>query len=283
MKSAVLEREHSCFDAALKLIEEGIAKYPKSPKLYMMGGQICSDDLPKQKSSLDKARNFYQRGLQECPNNTVLWKLASLLEERAATFEPNKTVTAAVSSTKARSLLELARLKNPKNPELWQEAVRLERRSGNPKLAVTLMAKALQECPTSDCFMRTYSAPRVEQNPPIIGRATMLVDAPSLAVCVRNARRKGPQVVCRAVILDHGALANALGSNREPSGTTVRIDVAGITVKSGRVLQRTSPTGASRWRRDSNSPHKRYETRRRRRHQHRQRIQMGTVGNQSDE
>lgn len=165
MKSAVLEREHSCFDAALKLIEEGISKYPKFPKLYMMGGQICSDDLPKQRSSLDKARNFYQCGLQECPNNTVLWRLASLLEERAATFEPNKTATAAVSSTKARSLLELARLKNPKNPELWQEAVRLERRSGNPKLAVTLMAKALQECPTSGLLLaeNISSAPRVEQ------------------------------------------------------------------------------------------------------------------------
>jgi pre-mRNA-processing factor 6 len=165
MKSAVLEREHSCFDAALKLIEDGIAKYPKSPKLYMMGGQICSDDLSKQKSSLDKARNFYQRGLQECPNNTVLWKLASLLEERAATFEPNKTATAAVSSSKARSLLELARLKNPKNPELWQEAVRLERRSGNPKLAVTLMAKALQECPKSGLLLaeNISSAPRVER------------------------------------------------------------------------------------------------------------------------
>jgi pre-mRNA-processing factor 6 len=165
MKSAVLEREHSCFDAALQLIEEGIAKYPKFPKLYMMGGQICSDDLPKQKSSLDKARNFYERGLQQCPNNTVLWKLASLLEERAATFEQNKTATAAVSSTKARSLLELARLKNPKNPELWLEAVRLERRSGNPKLAVTLMAKALQECPTSGVLLaeNINSAPRVEQ------------------------------------------------------------------------------------------------------------------------
>jgi pre-mRNA-processing factor 6 len=114
---------------------------------------------------LDYSFNFYQRGLQECPNNTVLWKLASLLEERAATFEPNKTATAAVSSTKARSLVELARLKNPKNPELWQEAVRLERRSGNPKLAVTLMAKALQECPTSGLLLaeNISSAPRVEQ------------------------------------------------------------------------------------------------------------------------
>jgi pre-mRNA-processing factor 6 len=164
MKSAVLEREHKCFDAALKLIEEGIAKYPKFPKLYTMGGQLCSDDLPKQKSNLDRARNFYQRGLQECPRNTVLWTLASRLEERATSFDPDKPLKG-VGATKARSLLELARLKNPKNPELWLEAVRLERRSGNPKLAETLMAKALQECPTSGLLLaeNISSAPRVEQ------------------------------------------------------------------------------------------------------------------------
>mmetsp|Transcript_2919 Transcript_2919/g.4409 ORF Transcript_2919/g.4409 Transcript_2919/m.4409 type:complete len:89 (-) Transcript_2919:142-408(-) len=51
--------------------------------------------------------------------------------------------------TKARSLLELARLKNPKNPRLWVEAIRLERRAENEKMANSLMAKALQECPDS--------------------------------------------------------------------------------------------------------------------------------------
>ncbi|KAG7369386.1 tetratricopeptide repeat protein [Nitzschia inconspicua] len=67
--------------------------------------------------------------------------------------------------TKARSLLELARLKNPKNDQLWLEAVRLERRSNNPKLAETLMARALQECPKSGALLSEtiLTAPRVEQ------------------------------------------------------------------------------------------------------------------------
>lgn len=164
MKSALLEREEKKFDDALALIEQGISKYPTFPKLYMMAGQICSDDLEKNKSSLDRARKFYQRGLQDCPNNAVLWILASKLEERAHTLV-NDDSKAGIGVTKARSLLELARLKNPKTPELWLEAIRMERRAGNEKLAGTLMARALQECPTSGLLLaeNIATAPRVEQ------------------------------------------------------------------------------------------------------------------------
>jgi pre-mRNA-processing factor 6 len=119
----------------------------------MMGGQICSDDLPNQKSSIDRVRKFDQRGLENCPDNTVIWTLASRLEERASTFDPSKPAIAGAGSTKARSLLELARLKNPNNHRLWLEAIRLERRAGNPKLAEIHMAKALQECPTSGVLL----------------------------------------------------------------------------------------------------------------------------------
>lgn len=52
--------------------------------------------------------------------------------------------------TKARSVLEKARLRNPRNPELWLEAVRNEMKVGaNRDIANTLLAKALQECPNS--------------------------------------------------------------------------------------------------------------------------------------
>jgi pre-mRNA-processing factor 6 len=165
MKSAVLEREEKKFGEALQLIEEGIGLYPKFPKLYMIGGQICSDDLPKQKSSLLRARQFYQRGLQQCPENTGIWILSSRLEEMSNAFDPDLTAKYGAGSTKARSLLELARLQNPKNPELFLEAIRLERRNGNDKLAETLMAKALQECPTSGALLaeNIMTSPRVEQ------------------------------------------------------------------------------------------------------------------------
>jgi pre-mRNA-processing factor 6 len=51
--------------------------------------------------------------------------------------------------TRARSILEKARLRNPQTPELWLEAVRIEHRGGLRDMALTLMAKALQDCPNS--------------------------------------------------------------------------------------------------------------------------------------
>ena len=149
MKSALLERELKEFDNALKFIEEGIDKFPNYKKLYMMGGQLCGDDLKHEQ----RAREYFQRGLKGCSTCEVLWILASKLEE---------TYTSVV---KARSIFDLSRLKNPKNPELWVQAIRLERRSKNDKLAMTLMAKAIQECPNSGILRAEaiMTAPRPEQ------------------------------------------------------------------------------------------------------------------------
>jgi hypothetical protein len=44
-------------------------------------------------------------------------------------------------STKARSVLEQARQRNPKCPELWLEAVRIETRGEKKEYAKSLMAK----------------------------------------------------------------------------------------------------------------------------------------------
>jgi len=132
MKSAILERECKNFEEALKLIEEGIREFPSFEKFYMMGGQISKDDI----NDTERARSFFQRGLRACPKSIVLWILASELEER-------------MNVVKARSIFDLSRLKNPQSPMLWVHAVRLERRVGNEKLAFSLMAKALQECPNS--------------------------------------------------------------------------------------------------------------------------------------
>ena len=162
MKSALLERECGKFDVALDLLDEGLQKYSSFAKMWMMSGQICSEDLTKDRSSLGRARKYYQRGLQQCQDSVVLWYLASRLEERVVEYGAG-SVNAGV--TKARSLLELARLKNPKTPELWLEAVRLERRAGNDKLAGSLMARALQECPSAGLLLAEHisTSPRAEQ------------------------------------------------------------------------------------------------------------------------
>ncbi|KAJ8601098.1 hypothetical protein CTAYLR_007845 [Chrysophaeum taylorii] len=134
MKSALLERERGNYDAEISLVDEAIEKYPTFAKFYMMAGQARQrrgdDD-----ALVAAARDVYRRGVQRCPKSAPLWKLAAALEERA--FGP----------TKARSILELARLKNPKMPELWLASIRLERRHDNRKLADNLSAKAIQECP----------------------------------------------------------------------------------------------------------------------------------------
>lgn len=149
MKSALLERQCHKYQEALALLDEGISKYRKFPKLYLMAGQICSENL----KLFDRARSFYQNGIQNCHNSFLLWKHASSLEEQRT------------SVMKARSLLELARLKNSYNPELWLESIRLEKRAGNDKQASTLMAKALKECPLSGLLLAEsiLTASRVDQ------------------------------------------------------------------------------------------------------------------------
>ncbi len=46
--------------------------------------------------------------------------------------------------TRARALLENGRLQNPKTPQLWLDAIRVEVKGGNDQNAHTMMAKALQ-------------------------------------------------------------------------------------------------------------------------------------------
>ena len=206
MKSALLEREYSKFDDAHNLIEEGIAKYPNFAKLHMMGGQICAEDLPRNISNLERARKFFKRGLENCQNNATLWTLASRLEERAGDFD----ATLKGGVTKARSLLELARLKNPRNPAIWVEAIRLERRAGNAKLAVSLMARALQECPLSGALLaeNISTAPRVEQKSKSADAIKKCPDDPLVIATVASLfaserkREKARKWFERAVVLD---------------------------------------------------------------------------------
>jgi len=97
----------------------------------MMRGQ-----LEERIGDFEAARQIFQRGLKNCIHSIPLWLCAAYLEEK-------------IAPAKARSLLEKARLKNPKNTELWKGSVAVERRTGNQKVAQTMIAKALQECPNS--------------------------------------------------------------------------------------------------------------------------------------
>jgi pre-mRNA-processing factor 6 len=136
MKSAAFEREVGNLKGSKQILDSSLEKFPKFSKLWMMRGQL-------EEQTQGKAQEFYQRGLQNCPQSVPLWLCAARWEEK-------------ISSTgRARSVLEKARLKNPKTPELWLEAVRVELRAtggntaNNMKMANNLLAKGLQECPTA--------------------------------------------------------------------------------------------------------------------------------------
>lgn len=133
LKSALLSQELGDLTESLKLLDSAIEKYPYFAKFYMMAGSICQNGL----ENFTLAKEYFSKGLQNCPESIPLWILAVRLEEVSK------------GTNKARSTIEVARLKNPKDDALWLESIRLERRAGNNKLCEALMAKAIQTCPTS--------------------------------------------------------------------------------------------------------------------------------------
>jgi hypothetical protein len=70
----------------MQLLDEGIAKYPAFPKLYMMAGQACVETAGTGAvHDPVRARDYYQKGLKECPKCVPLWLLVIRLEVRHAT------------------------------------------------------------------------------------------------------------------------------------------------------------------------------------------------------
>lgn len=153
MKSAMVEREQGDIDAERSLLQGGIQKFPAAWKLHIMLGQ-----LEEKCGNVDAARIAYAVGVRRCPDCVPLWTASARLEEKAGL------------AGKARALLEQARLKTPKNEALWLAAIRTEMRSGaaggggggagssSNKAADALMAKALQECPTSGILWAEHIA-----------------------------------------------------------------------------------------------------------------------------
>lgn len=129
MKSAKLEWALNNLDEALNLLEDAVKVFPEFAKLWMMKGQIEA-----QQNKLDQAAETFNTGIKSNPNSIPLWLLLSDLEEKRGIL------------TKARSVLERGRLKNP---ELWLAAIRIEVRANMKEMALTMLARALQECPTS--------------------------------------------------------------------------------------------------------------------------------------
>ena len=79
-------------------------------------------------------RMWYKTELQHCSSSIPLWIQGARFEQQAQ------------SSMKARSVLELGRMKNLKNPQLWLEATRLEQRNSQRN---DTARTSIQECAAS--------------------------------------------------------------------------------------------------------------------------------------
>jgi len=146
MKSAMLERqlgntlkEKSLLDEALTLFGAQLGK--ESGKLWMMRAQAS-----ERSSDWSEARLICQKGVKYLSNCVTLW------------LEYARIECAQSRISKARSVLETARLKNPTSEELWLAAAELELNADHPsangidrrlEIAKSLVAKGLQQCPNS--------------------------------------------------------------------------------------------------------------------------------------
>jgi pre-mRNA-processing factor 6 len=132
----VMAEEMGEIEACLRLADQAIQRYPTFTKLYMLAGQASERSDGGIEADLARARGYYQAGLAQSASAPAdaepLWLLLAALEERHK------------GAARARSTLEMARLKLPASERVWLESVRLERRSGSEQLATSLGAKALR-------------------------------------------------------------------------------------------------------------------------------------------
>ena len=83
-----------CLLQELKLLNEGISKFPYFHKFYLMLGQ-----LEERRGNADAARQAYQAGLKRCMGSAALWRSLSRLEERAGMIGKARNVLEQVCCT----------------------------------------------------------------------------------------------------------------------------------------------------------------------------------------
>uniref|UniRef100_A0A914YJP7 Pre-mRNA splicing factor n=1 Tax=Panagrolaimus superbus TaxID=310955 RepID=A0A914YJP7_9BILA len=132
MKSSKLEWCLNEFDAAKELIREGIGKYKGYDKFYMMLGQIYV-----QEKKIPEARKAFVEGIHQCPNSIQTWLQLIRFENSQGEL------------VKARSYLDMGKVKNRHNELLLLESFRLELGAGQKEIAQHILSKALQECEKS--------------------------------------------------------------------------------------------------------------------------------------
>ncbi|CCG84124.1 protein of unknown function [Taphrina deformans PYCC 5710] len=132
IRSAVFERQAGRLQEALVLVNEGLAEFSKSEKLWLIKGQLY-----ELLSNTNLGREAYSAAVKLCKTSVPIWVAAARLEE-----QDDKVI-------RARALLDRARLANKSNETLWYHSIQLELRTSHVAQAKNLISKALQECPKS--------------------------------------------------------------------------------------------------------------------------------------
>merc|ERR1719357_2137423 len=133
-----LESENNEFTRARRLLARARENAPTS-RVFMKSAKLewALDALPEALTLVQEGLTKFQDSAKLCKDSIPLWLLLADLEVSAGNV------------TKARSVVEKGRLRNPGNELLWMKAVKMEAEAGLPDIAKTVLAKALQECPTS--------------------------------------------------------------------------------------------------------------------------------------
>lgn len=162
MKSALLERQEGDRDAERRMLEVGLERYGSAEKLWLMLGQwyedakeeneedgmdVVEDTVERTRKEgggwvrqLRSAREVYSKGVVKCAKCVHLWIRFARLEERRG------------GAARARAILERGREKCKGVEDmdvLWRESVYLEVRDSKRQAAMSMMARALQECKRS--------------------------------------------------------------------------------------------------------------------------------------
>lgn len=121
-------------EEAIKVLKERcLIKFPECYKFYLQLGQIYHN-----MGRINDCRENYNTGTERLPNCVLLWVSLSRLEE----IDSHRP-------TKARSVLDMALIKNPENEYLFLAKAQLEFRLGNSDQARFIIHQALQKHPRS--------------------------------------------------------------------------------------------------------------------------------------
>ncbi|RLW00856.1 hypothetical protein DV515_00008467 [Chloebia gouldiae] len=160
LQAAYFEKNHGTRESLEAILQRAVAHCPKAQVLWLMGAKSkwLAGDVPA-------ARSILALAFQANSNSEEIWLAAVKIENieyervrrllaKAHSSAPTARVFVKLEEkfaqlTRARAILEKSCLKKPKNPNLWLESVHLQYRAGLKNFANSLMAKALQECPSS--------------------------------------------------------------------------------------------------------------------------------------